>query len=812
MEATQKDPSAWQLVPRFLLRRAGFGFELLCAVGEPAVEHAVRRYRGAVLQTDRIRANLLRKFLPAAVSDAGALNDREQLKVLSAVRSRVGRHRAASAPHGCVPPGSPLAMALDRYERAHADQATAAEMVAAELRTEQTHRADRLRAELTPHVLDAVLQVAPSFYDALQRWSQSPGRTAGTASRDRALVRRLYLYLQRLASKNETTSFFGPLVHGVISTGSTGVRFGPDTPQGVVETRGFLAFWAANTLARTLVADPRIRPHAPVTVVPAARLDADALTLPTGRRLRMTADLKRLAPLIDGERSSVDLAAATGLPSERVDDILDRLERLGAVRRHPEPPSTVFQPLDHVEAFARRHAAGTEWPRRLRELRVLVDRYAEAPGPERRRTALTALEASFTSLTGTEPRRAGGQMYADRMIAYADCHGDLGPVLLGRDLADRTVTSLAPVLDFGACYGEHIHRANRELAASVLREAEADRLPYDEFVRRMSAAVGAGGLDPLLVGAERFSEQLTTLVRKGLEGDVAVLDPADLRELGSPGAGARFASPDVLLRQTDDGPGLVLGEVHPYVFAWGSQSLFCEDPDGLQADFAADLSPWGGTAKAATVLRRRVHKGLVADTFPGRFVEITAYAGADRRRLPVTELCVAQGRDGPVLLDGNGGPLVLYAGENDHPHLTAFAPAPVLRLPLVRFGDVAPRIVVGDLIVQRACWWFPAEQLAGPAGGDRAGPEAFLRIQRLRARTSLPRWVYAHLPAEPKPICLDLDAPLAVEVLMSLAAAAGGTSVALSEMLPEPDALWLHKQGRATTSELRLALVRAGDR
>jgi hypothetical protein len=343
-------------------------------------------------------------------------------------------------------------------------------------------------------------------------------------------------------------------------------------------------------------------------------------------------------------------------------------------------------------------------------------------------------------------------------------------------------------------------------------------MPYDTFVRRMQAVVAQRPPErwDQLAGCGELTARLTDLVQDRLTGWVSRLTAADLAGLAGPPQGARFASPDVLFRQVQqDGPlELVLGEVHPYVFAWGSQRHFCPDPEGLDADFAAELACWGGPEAIATLIPRRRHKGLIAEAFPGRFVELSGVATRDRRRVvPITELTVelvaSEAGDRVLLLD-HRGEVVLYAGQDDHPHLLAFAPPATPGLPLIRLGDTAPRIVAGSLIIQRAGWWVPPAELLGTGdcrGGPEGDAEGFCAVQRARSLRQLPRWVFAHLPGEPKPVCVDLDSPMAVDTLLAAVRERPEAPVPLREMVPEPEELWLRRQGRLYTSELRLAMV-----
>jgi hypothetical protein len=798
----------WRLVPRLLLRRAGFGFDLLDTLTDPAVAGAAVRYRAAVTELEDFRGELLTRTVPAAVTACRERADRAGLRALSKARAAIGRRQQVPAAIGAT---CSAYVHIGGYQTAcGALQAVETELAAA-VAQDLADRPARLRKAADPSVLDALLQLAPSFYDGAVRWLAD----GAGAARERSMMRRIYLYLQRLAAKNETTSFFGPLVHGTVDAAAgeppaggeviDDVRFGPATDSGVVETKAFMAFWAVCALARRMAADPPVGSMIPVTRITACRIDGRVLTLADGRKIRLTADQERLLTAVDGYRPAAAVAEAAGLPSAQASDWLARFELLGVVRTWPEPASTAVQPFEQLRADASAFGAGTGWPQRLTVLESRMGEYAAADGHERRRAALGALESEFTQLSGADPRRSGGKMYADRLVAYLEARGDLSPVRLGSGLAGFIERQLTPVLDVGARHGELLHQAHQELAMAVLREAGVPRMPYDEFIRRTSTAAADGALRDYLGQAEEFKAALAALVQSRTSDESCTLEPSDLLPFAGSRRSPGFASPDLLIRRGADGPVLVLGEVHPYVFAWGSQELFCPDPEGLRESFAADLSPWGGTAALATVVRRRRHKGLVTESFPGRFVEVTAVATRERERtVPITGLFVEAIEDRVALL-GADGELVLYAGEDDHPHLLAFAPPPVSRFPPVWLGDRAPRITVGSLVAQRAAWRLRPAELTGARPTSAA---CFSAAQGTRALRGLPRWVYAHVPSEPKPLCVDLDSPLAVEALASVIRAGAPGPVTAREMLPEPETLWLRSGGRFVTSELRLAMIR----
>lgn len=791
----------WRLYPRLLLRRAGFPFELLAGLADETAVQASDRHRACVQRFEEERERLLRQLIPAAVEDARTASDRVRLAWLSSTRSLVGRRRPATPAGDAV-----LGEALGRYDaslRAEADalgalhEAGAGHVVTAA-------RVDAVLAD--PMVQDALFQLTPSFAAQVQRWLERTDRSA-RSSRDRAFLRRAYLYCQRLGAKNETTSFFGPLIHAIVDERVTGIVPSPEPPTSAKGVEAFAAFWAVSALARALATDPAVVDHVPVRWVPACRLDNDRLVLASGQALRLRPSQVSVASLVDDCCAPTDLAARTGQDMTQVRAVLTLLERAGAVRTWPEPPSTDPRPLDVLIADADAVATDTPWPGRLRAFRKCVAAYGDAPGMAARRDALEQLEKEFTDMSGMDARRAGGEMYADRMVASIEVRGEGSPVHIGADVAAGWERALTPILDLCAHYGALIQQASADLCVALLRQDGVACMPYDELVRRTGTAVANGALIPYLEPADAFVAQLTALVERQLcEGVEAVLSTDELAQLPRAAKPAKFSSPDMMIEVDAAGvERLILGELHPYVFAWGSQALFADDPTGLQEAFRGDLSPWGGADRIATVVRRRRHKGLVAEWFPGRFVEITAEATRDRARtLPITALHAHLSED-QLELRGPNGPLVLYAGDNDHPHLLAFA-AGTAQLPLVRLGNFAPRIVVGDVIVQRSRWWLSRRDLA--LHGRRDVDDTLRCLQRLRVSKGIPRWVFGHVPGEPKPVAFDLDNLLSVETLVGLVWNSTAGTVALAEMRPRPSGLRTVHHGKRVTSEFRIALRR----
>lgn len=102
-----------------------------------------------------------------------------------------------------------------------------------------------------------------------------------------------------------------------------------------------------------------------------------------------------------------------------------------------------------------------------------------------------------------------------------------------------------------------------------------------------------------------------------------------------------------------------------------------------------------------------------------------------------------------------------------------------------------PRVVHDRLVLFRERWVYGPEDrpvLPGPA--SRA-PEAefFVEATRWRRRHRLPRHVFAHTSADPKPRYVDLESPVLVDLLRRALAEPGVESLHVVEMLPRPEEL-----------------------
>jgi hypothetical protein len=111
-----------------------------------------------------------------------------------------------------------------------------------------------------------------------------------------------------------------------------------------------------------------------------------------------------------------------------------------------------------------------------------------------------------------------------------------------------------------------------------------------------------------------------------------------------------------------------------------------------------------------------------------------------------------------------------------------------------------PRITLDKLVVSRERWHQTKRDFWELVASAETSYETVYRWAR---KLGLPRFVFATVPPEPKPIYVDFGSPVQVEIF--IAYLRNADELGLSEMLPGHDDLWLGDlQGQRYTSELRV--------
>ena len=176
--------------------------------------------------------------------------------------------------------------------------------------------------------------------------------------------------------------------------------------------------------------------------------------------------------------------------------------------------------------------------------------------------------------------------------------------------------------------------------------------------------------------------------------------------------------------------------------------------------------------------------------------------------------------DAEVYVDETNGDVCLRKIDNRE-YLGSFARAWVIPLGFhpFQFGlpPHTPRLRCGRVIVQRRTWTVTSQEL--PAGNyNGVSRDLVLAVEQLRAQKDWPRYIYIR-PTEQalrrsgaegrdkdtKPVFIDLESYLFLEIFYRWLTKSGELEV--TEMLPAPDQLLWHEPDGRRTFELRTLII-----
>lgn len=844
----------WSLLPVVVLRHAGFNFDTVEVLADPAAATEAACLAG---HADRMR--------PLAQQVKEALR-REEPPRRAAVSSAVGMllpvpRSAFTAALSQLSPGAGALL--------HSYQRESLAMAAQWPQWQVTHRSRLVRTgealietfRKDRRLRDVLLLSNDAQYPLFDAWLEE-GVDPGS-DRGRKLVDVLCRYLQRVATKNETHSHFGPVAVGWVDTDATRVAWRWGHERRTVH----FSHWSASRLARSLSATavlagwvrPRRRPWA---LLEGSTITRYAFTSEEGLAADWRFHCAAQAPVseaeawlfsqCDGSRTVATLRVAYheryGRTRTDFDSALASLTSQDFVVAQFEVPVGVPDPLrhlrlalddapaDHVTVDS--PAADSPEIRQVREriarLETLLDQVARSELPDRP-AAVAALKQEFTELTGARDNRGAGHHYADRAIFFEECRSPVQGLRISSQLATFLERDLAPIYQL-ALAGPRL-RLIRETVLLADWAARRFGVVQDVPLNRFYAAY-FDDRDALLeqcdnIDAEidRWDAELTTVLLDEADpvADEVIISQEQLRELTArcPDHPAAVCNPDVMLAAADvealrRGDFLaVVGDLHAVRellthsslsvvlqqqvpdlaerVAAGYQQLL--EPDELLCDMARSHPDKTATQALLPIPDVEIYgrspkpRGQVIT--PDRMYVRTAVGGIELRAAGIDQRLrlMAPPAGGPSIRQDPLSPFAfprrlggLNINARDH-----------VRVPRIRCGRV---------VLQRQLWRLPVAELRGvdpsgrPCGGDAA---EYLAASRARIRWGLPRYAFAKLGHEPKPLFVDFESPLLVRQLCRMARAAAGP-VEFSEMLPGPDSLWLERCGARHTCEIRCAV------
>ncbi|MEU4519966.1 lantibiotic dehydratase [Amycolatopsis sp. NPDC024027] len=691
-----------------------------------------------------------------------------------------------------------------------------------------------VRAGRDERALEAVYLSSPEAYQRLRDWVHEEV-PATLNHRVKRRVQLLTMYLQRLCTKNETSSFFGPLAW--VRTGTPDEPFAFAGP-GELRNRVFWSNWSVQQLARLVSADPQVWPA--LTPRPATQT---FLTDGGARRVDFAGHpplvepvaeltgppLRELFALCDGKRTIADLAAASGTDPERLAAQLTELVDCAALEVDITIPSGAPEPFAFLrERVAALPAAPRErWLTELDRLDALRQRVQDARGLPARIAAVEALNEGYAGTGAGATARDGGQIASDRTLWYEDCRQDWGAATLAGPAAASLREEFPQLLEL---------LFQLPLARLRARRAECHRWFTETFgtgsVVTVDQALAAAADTDLSTRLQVLDDKqraeypapLSAVLHANRHRSEVVLPLSWVREhLGdAPFDAWALCSADLHLSAAGDDAvragefTWVLGEVHALHEVLASTfALLHPDPGSLAEDCAAHREALSDTVICEPL---KAHRGKMSVRVPfgSPQIEFSARsAQPERLRLTPDELTIRDrgdrlalhgDRHGEVelvvapqqwLADETGSLFGCFTGVRAY-RMTDFLGGPA--------ADHLPRLRVGRFVLARETWWIEPE----PAKRKIFQFDNQRLAWRIKHDHGLPDQVFVSFEEEPKPIFVDFRNPLLVEIFVK-GVQSSTQPFRVTEMLPGAGAMWLDHGLGAHTNEFRIGFYRKAD-
>ena len=664
--------------------------------------------------------------------------------------------------------------------------------------------------------------------------------TATTSSKYRQHQELAASYLQRYCVKNDSIGFFGPVGWARLSRDSDTFNVRPGSS--LLSSREvYFECWAIDALYQLLAQDHALRAWLPPRRLPFIRLEGRKLYVPLKEEQELGAVEALVLAACDGRRPAKSIAGelqlSHSISETQVFELLQRFQEDGLISwphgipygSHPE--KALRRQLDSIDDEVLRGRALAM----LDEVESARDAVAAAAGDAAELDeAFNKLEETFNRQTNVASTRAEGKTYAGRTLVYEDCQRNID-VEIGSAILESLGPPLSLLLNSARWLTFQVAAEYRkkfaEIYARLVREKKSSTVEALDFWPHAQRLLFGSASDSIKAIAFDFQDHWAEIFSLP-EGQRRVSYTSEelrarvMAAFDVPGPGwqyARYHSPDVMIAAESAGGirrgdyQLVMGELHVAIHSLSWSFFLAQHPapqeffTGIDADLPRPrvlLRPpksWPGLTS------RNFNTLASPKDYPLEFSSDSA-AEQSSRALSIASL----------VLEDNGSGLMLRTrdGKLRFDVIEVFADLLSTEIvdwfKLFKTREHTPRVSIDRLVVQRESWSVPAAEVA--FAFERVDADRFLEARRFQQQHEMPRHVFCKLPVEVKPVYVDFNSAIYVNLLAKLIRRSvtedGAARFTVSEMLPGMNELWLEdREGHRYTSEFRIvALDGSADR
>lgn len=832
------DDGAWALWRWAGLRGAGFSVDGVFKLASPAcaaaadqllhLEQAVERHRERAV-------NEVNSALDALRSGAGWENKELRDPLVKAIRLlKMGKVAKPAGVNAAVD------AALEELRETTARVPPAAEAFEQAYKTalEQTSLQICEVASDSRFQQAVIWQSRHAFHTAIGPLLRRSKEGGSRDSKQKQLEELIASYLQRYCVKNDTIGFFGPIGWARLTPEGEAItaRPGPDL---IANGSVHLEVWCMDVLAEALARNESLRIWYAPRRMSYVHLVGNVLHLPSKPPVKLPAQHAAVLHACDGQRSAKELARVLlenpylKLKSEaEVYTLIDQLCTSGLMVWKLEVPIESFperslrRTLERIEDDSLRDSTLSA----LNEIEDARSRIEVAGDPGELDEAIGALEESFTRLTGSASTRSAGEMYAGRTLVYEDCRRDV-EVEIGPEVINALGPPLSLLLLSSRWFCRQVAAATREIFWQIYRDitrrTNSRIVDLPTFWYRFYPLIFGDEVkkQPIVALMPGFQERWASILSLPPGARRVALTTEELRprvqeQFNASDSGwksAIYHSPDLMIaaesvdaiRRGDY--QLVLGEMHASVNTL-RPAFFSEhhpSPSDLNRYFQLDqIFP-----RAVPLIPKSLWPAKTARLLPVLITpqDFRIEFVPEPNSIPPSQVLPC----GTLVVEDCGGELVVRTrdGRLRFDPLEVFSDTPTLSainsFKVLASDRHTPRVTIDKLVVSRELWTFTPDEIS--CAYEKTDSARFIAARRWAQAHGIPRFAFMKATIETKPVFVDFDSPIYVNIFSKIVRRARGTKeaqIAVSEMLPTPDQVWLpDAAGRHYTSELRVVAV-----
>jgi hypothetical protein len=615
-------------------------------------------------------------------------------------------------------------------------------------------------------------------------------------------------YLQRLTTKNETISFFGPCAWGEFDAQEPAAASIRLSEQTISERTVYVERWVCESLARLMSADPEVMPLLKLRLAEDLVIqEQDATLLASKKTIAISPEQKEYL-----ERCATSVQRSHGQP------LAEELVAQGLLLRDVRVPATalpygVLQ--KEVESWPL-HPARIRWQKDLNEIEKCREAIERAADFESRGKGIEAITEALTNL-GSNSNRESQSLYASRLPINEDCRLGVERMVLGKPAMEQLADDAAPWYDLwrdmAGLYATRMHQWIQESWRSMGAKPVPLPVFWPVFMKAWSRLPS---LESEIQQAwdrqlgSRCVEPVVSLTAEDLGFLRNNFSLRRMKAFDNLAPDLQIVAPDV--QALSEGRwSLLLAEIHPDFTPW--QHCFfvwCPDPQA----FAGDYAHQGGQGTAAVVggyppYFTSAHTALGIYPFAHQWKFVGAAGPEGVETLRTAETMVEVTEDDVLLRHTSGRAL----GSILHTWTIALN---THRLELRGSSNHSPRLQVGRVIVQREAWNVEPGALLRESV-QAGGYKGHAALREFRRKNGLPETVFIRgclterltLDKDIKPVFADFRSPLLMEMVGKMISRFEKLSI--TEMLPGIQDCWLEGSEGHYSSEFRTVVLAAGD-